>query len=335
MSFINIIRSLEFSSDGILKSGLLEGIFIGSDEDFASPKNFLALTQKEVLGIASKFTEAPELMEKPTLEKAVEIAGKLNDYDGILAIGSGSVFDVAKHAAALANKPLIGFCTALSMNGYLSSTASLYENGMKKSFKGKLPQKLYFDLEILKNAPIDLTKAGFGDSLARISAQNDCKLSHKIKGTPYPVELFDFRLPSEEFLLQNYKLLEAKDDEFFLQLLENILFSGLAMHLHGSSFPASGGEHAMAHFAESKFPSVAKFWHGLQISAFTCEMLDIQKEFPEHAPEILEYNLKKIFKELKMPSSFADLGLTSEDFELIKIEAKNLRERYGFLHLIK
>jgi glycerol-1-phosphate dehydrogenase [NAD(P)+] len=211
------------------------------------------------------------------------------------------------------------------MNGYLSSNASILgSSGLKESFKCHLPKALYFDLKILEEAPVELTKAGFGDAMARITAQNDCKLSSQTKGTVYDEELFSFRIPSEKFLLENYKKLPEKDDEFTLELLENTLFAGLAMHLFGSSFPASGGEHAMAHVAEAKFPQVRKILHGLQISAFTCEMLKIQKS---------EDILKEAFIYLKMPSCFQDLGLTEDEFLQVKELAKTSRDRYGFLNL--
>ena len=321
MTLINFSKTLEFKSGGIFKKEICE-IFLGYEEKISPPKNFLVVCDEGTKYIALKFTD------KPFVLSSIEgLERELENHDGIFAVGSGTVCDASKFASFNAKKPFIAFGTALSMNGYLSSNASILgASGLKESFKCHLPKALYFDLKILEEAPTDLTKAGFGDAMARITAQNDCLLSHKEKGTKYEEELFSFRLPSENFLLENHKKLLEKDDEFMLELLENTLFSGLAMHLFGSSFPASGGEHAMAHIAENRFPKVRKFLHGLQISAFTCEMLKIQKGD--------EKALKNAFTHLQMPSCYQDLGLTDDEFLEVRELAKTVRDRYGFLNLL-
>jgi glycerol-1-phosphate dehydrogenase [NAD(P)+] len=269
------------------------------------------------------------LNENQNLEKVLE------EYDGIFAVGSGSVCDYSKLISFNAKKPFIVFGTALSMNGYLSSNASILgSSGFKESFKCHLPKALYFDLKTLQDAPLNLTKAGYGDAMARASAQNDCYLSHIKKGTKYDEDLFAFRLPSERFLLENSKKILEKDDEFTLELLENTLFAGISMHLFGSSFTASGGEHALSHFAEKEFPKITKFLHGLQIAGFTCEMFRIQHQFKgEKFFDINGFNLMEIFKDIQIPCCFEDLELTPDEFEKIKIGAVNVRDRYGFLKL--
>lgn len=334
MKFLNLAKRFEFSSKGVFKPEM-GAVFVGSGGKFAPPKGFLVVCDAGTLAIASNFGE-PYKISFASLAEALRLKEKLAGYEGVLSVGSGCVFDVCKYASFLAGKGFIGFATALSMNGYFSSTASLVaENGLKQSFNAGLAQGVYFDLAVIKKAPISLTKAGLGDSLAMCTAWNDCLLSHKTKGTKYMPELFEFRLPSQEFLIENHHLLNEGDDEFLLQLLENIVFAGASMHIYGSSFPASGGEHAMAHVAELEFPQKMKgFYHGLQIAGFTVEMLKIQSEIAKTPSEFnveLLGVLPKIYEKLKMPSSFASFNLTAEEFTHISKKATKIRERYGFL----
>jgi glycerol dehydrogenase-like iron-containing ADH family enzyme len=328
MGIVNLSNILELKSGGIFKKDICD-VFVSFGDKIHPPKNFLVIcdagTKHIALGISSKIYEISTLA---SLEE------ELKNYEGIFAVGSGTVCDFAKFTSFKAKKPFICFGTALSMNGYLSSFASIRgDDGLKVSVKCHLPKALYFDLKILQEAPILLTKAGFGDAMARASAQNDCLLSSKRKGTPYNEDLFNFRLPSERFLLENYKQLNTREDEFMLELLENTLFAGLSMHLHGSSFTASGGEHAMAHFAELKFSHIKEFFHGLQIAGFTCEMLKIQSSFKDE--QTFECNnLHEVYKELQIPNSYQDLNLTDAEFELIKKEATTVRDRFGFLNLL-
>lgn len=339
MKFLNIIRSLELISEKLLNQTLIEGVFIANDGAFEPPKNYLTICDKNTNHIAQKFCNVDVIRDEKTskdIEYATKLAETLNEKDGICMFGSGSLADICKIASFIAKKPFIIYGTALSMNGYLSSTSSLIKNGLKQSFACHLPKQIYFDLEVVKNAPKEMAKAGFGDIMARSCAQSDCYLSHIAKQTKYEQKLFDLRIPSEEFMLSNYRMLLEKDDEFYLQLIENILLSGIAMHLFGSSAPASGGEHAMAHFAEQAFPEkMNKFLHGLQISGFTVEMLKIQKSFPKYPNfTIPEFDLAEIFTNLGMPNRFESLNLGKDEFEMIKTEAKHIRERYGFLNLI-
>jgi glycerol dehydrogenase-like iron-containing ADH family enzyme len=329
MKLMELSRILEYKSGGIFNTKTCPSVFLGYEQKISAPKNFLVVCDEGTKHIALNFNANPFILRNlAELEKALE------NYEGIFAVGSGTVCDNSKLASFKAKKPFMVFGTALSMNGYLSSNASIYgTSGMKESFKCHLPQALYFDLKILEDCPITLKKAGFGDMVARISAQNDCLLSHTKKGTTYKEELFSFRIPSETFLLENHKKLLENDDEFTLEMLENTLFSGLSMHIFGSSFTASGGEHAMAHVAEHKFEKVKAFYHGLQISAFTIEMLKIQQKFKEEKLVKFEFNLEQILQALQMPTSFKDLNLTEEEFVEIKKDAKTLRERYGFLNL--
>jgi glycerol dehydrogenase-like iron-containing ADH family enzyme len=330
--FINIIKSLSFGTGGILKDNLIEGIFIGSGINFETQKNWLPVCDEGTKDIIKK--DNLYIIKNNDLEEARKLGDFAQNYEGILAIGSGGVSDVCKYASFSAKKPYHVYATALSMNGYLSSNSSLKENNWKKSFKSHLPQKIYIDLEIVKNAPLRLTLAGFGDSMARASAQADCFLSHKKHGTPYLEELFEIRMSSEEYLLENYSLISKKDDEFFLHLAENILLSGVAMHLYGNSFPASGGEHIMAHYAESRYPlKLNKFFHGEQISAFTIEMMKIQSTYKEYPSFSSKHNLEKIFTEIGLPSSFKDLNLSADEFMDIKENSYKTRDRYTFLNL--
>jgi len=330
MSLINFSNTLSLKSGGFFNKEICD-IFISFQHKISLPKNFLIICDKGTEYIAQNFTQ-----NYYVISTILDLQRQVENFDGIFAIGSGTVNDFAKFASFKAGKPFITYATALSMNGYLSSTASLLdEKGEKVSISCHFPQALYFDLEILHNAPIELTKAGFGDAMARASAQSDCLLSHKYKDTNYNEDLFKLRLPSEEFLLQNHLKLTQQDDEFILELLENTLFTGFAMHVFGSSFVASGGEHAMAHFASQNFTCVQKFLHGLQVAAFTCEMLKIQKAFKEERSfNYRSFDIEKIFHDLKIPNKFEDLGLTKEEFALTLKGAKVLRDRYGFLNLI-
>lgn len=337
MKFINITKSLAALSGGIFNEGLISGIFVGSGAQFTLPQNYLVVCDNNTVSIAQKFCDLPFVInEGATYEAAIKLSKILEEKDGICSVGSGVLCDLSKFASFIAKKPFIIYATALSMNGYTSSTSSLVKDSVSTSFNAQLPKEVYFDLEILKNAPKDMIKAGFADSMARITAQGDMLLSNKLKGTLYDEALFNPRLPSEGFMLKNIDALLEGEDEFLLNLIENIVLSGISTFLYGSSATTSGGEHAMVHAFSHLFPSKAGgLLHGILVAGFTVEMIKIQLQFTQHKNFIgKDYDLEQMYKKLELPTGFKDYGITFEQFEQVKNKAKVIRQRYGFLNLI-
>ena len=71
---------------------------------------------------------------------------------GILSVGTGSVNDPCRLAAARQNKMLCIFGTAPSMDGFASYSSPLVENGFKASYPAKSPEVVIGDTKILADA---------------------------------------------------------------------------------------------------------------------------------------------------------------------------------------
>lgn len=203
--------------------------------------------------------------QKAELELAKQLS-KLN-ADHFIAVGSGSLNDMVKYAAYIADKPYTVFGTAASMNGYASMSSSLLENGYKKSFAARPPQNIYLDLEILKEAPKRLTNSGIGDSICRSTAHADALLSAQATGTSEYTELFS--------MLQKHEPRIFDDVESLAKML---IFGGIAMLLAHSSAPASQGEHMLAHYMELMQTDSPLSFHGEQIAVTTLTMAKLQEK---------------------------------------------------------
>ena len=139
---------------------------------------------------------------------AEQISNEILAYDFAIAVGSGTINDLVKYAAYLANKPYIIFATAPSMNGYYSENASLISNNLKQSFKAKIALAGYFDLHILANAPLRLIQSGVGDSICSTIARADWLLSHYVTGSSYEELPFDLTYKLEDSLYKQVNLLK-------------------------------------------------------------------------------------------------------------------------------
>ncbi len=104
--------------------------------------------------------------------------------DALVAVGSGTINDLCKFAAASDGKPYAVFATAPSMNGYTSVNAAITAHGHKKSLPAAAPVGVFLDLDGAGRRPAAHDPPGLGDSICRPTAQADWLLAHLLLGTP-------------------------------------------------------------------------------------------------------------------------------------------------------
>ena len=80
--------------------------------------------------------------------------------DIVIGVGSGVVNDISKIVANVSKNPYIIVATAPSMDGYASATSSMSIDGLKVSLPSKCANVIIGDIDILKNAPLHMLKAG-------------------------------------------------------------------------------------------------------------------------------------------------------------------------------
>jgi glycerol-1-phosphate dehydrogenase [NAD(P)+] len=208
--------------------------------------------------------------------------------DALVSVGSGTVTDLTKYAAARAGKPCVAFGTAPSMNGYTSPSAAITVDGLKKSLPAVAPAGVFLDLGVLAAAPARLIRAGLGDSLCRPTAQADWLLAHLLRGEPYREAPFALLLPEEPVLLAESDALVRGDRAAVGRLARTLVLSGFGMAICGGSYPASQGEHLISHYADMLGdPGWRPTFHGEQVGVATLAMAALQEQILDGpAPEI-------------------------------------------------
>ena len=199
--------------------------------------------------------------------------------DALVAVGSGTVNDLCKYAAAQDRKRYAVFATAPSMNGYASQNAAITVDGHKMSLPATSPAGVFMDVEVLSAAPARMIRAGLGDSLCRPTAQADWLLSHHVRGTAYRRAPFALLAEDEPALLDAPEALLRGDPEAMRALARTLVLSGLGMTICGGSYPASQGEHLISHYIDMFAPSGrGAFFHGEQVGVATLTMARIQQQ---------------------------------------------------------
>ena len=199
--------------------------------------------------------------------------------DALVAVGSGTINDLCKCAAATDGKPYAVFATAPSMNGYTSTNAAITVDGHKQSLAAAAPAGVFIDLEVLAQAPARMIRAGLGDSLCRSTAQADWLLSHHLLGTPYRRAPFALLAKDESVLLNEPEALFTGDPEAMRALARTLVLSGHGMTICGGSHPASQGEHLISHYIDMFAPpGRPSIFHGEQVAVATLTMARLQED---------------------------------------------------------
>jgi glycerol-1-phosphate dehydrogenase [NAD(P)+] len=218
-----------------------------------------------------------------------------HQIQAIIAVGSGTINDICKYAAYQLDIPYVICATAPSMNGYMSGNASIItQDGFKTTLKARPPVVVICDMSVITAAPIRLIQAGFGDAICRSTAQVDWLFSHHLLGTPYDDAPFALTRKDEPELIASAPQLYARDMHAITLLMQNLLDSGRGMHIAGGSYPASQGEHMLAHTMEMAYhhhpeltPATSHF-HGEEIAVTTLYMAQLHTQIlsKDTAPQL-------------------------------------------------
>jgi glycerol-1-phosphate dehydrogenase [NAD(P)+] len=221
---------------------------------------------------------------------AEEVRARSRHADALIAVGSGTLNDICKYAAATTGRPYAVFATAPSMNGYVTGTASLASGGLKATLPARPPRAVFLDLEVLRRAPARLIRAGLGDAICRTTAQVDWLLSHLLLGTPYQEAPFLLQAEDEAAMLDTAAELPDGEPDAVLALTRMLVLSGLGMAIAHGSEPASQGEHLISHYIDTiAGPRHPGSLHGEQVGVATLTLSRLQNRLLRgEAPPLLQ-----------------------------------------------
>ncbi|MDE7442752.1 MAG: sn-glycerol-1-phosphate dehydrogenase, partial [Muribaculaceae bacterium] len=216
------------------------------------------------------FTDADLHAEWKFVERLDE-ALKATDAIAV-AVGSGTINDLAKLCSHHCGKRYMTVGTAASMDGYTAFGASITKDGAKQTFSCPAPLGFIADIDIIATAPAEMTASGYADLFAKVPAGADWVLSDVLGVEPIHQLAFNTVQGGLKSALGNPEGLRNGDRTALYQLTEGLLLGGFAMQIHKSSRPASGADHQFSHLwnmehhcmADGTVPS-----HGFQVSIGT------------------------------------------------------------------
>lgn len=188
------------------------------------------------------------------------------DCDIIIGVGSGVINDICKIAAFKTGLPFIIVGTAPSMDGYASSTSSVIRDGLKVSVDSACPNVILGDLEVLRDAPMEMIRAGLGDMLAKYISVCEWRIGHLVTGEYYCEEVAKMIRSALKKCVDNAGGIVSRDPAAVKAVMEGLILSGIAADYAGVSRPVSGVEHYYSHLWDMRALEFGTPWslHGIQ-----------------------------------------------------------------------
>lgn len=188
---------------------------------------------------------------KPSVENAAAIEDGIGGRNMVpIAIGAGVINDLVKYAAYRKGLPFMSVATAASMDGYASGGAPLSKNGFKHTIACVPPRVIVADSHILATAPAPMAGWGYGDLAGKIPAGADWIIADALRVEAMDHDVWSLVHDHLGDWLSDPAGIAKGDSQTLGELLIGLTICGLAMEFHGSSRPASGADHQIAHIWE-------------------------------------------------------------------------------------
>jgi len=181
------------------------------------------------------------------------------------------VHDLVRFVAAERNTPFVSLPTAPSVDGFASSVSALIQGGVKRTLPAKMPEALFADPAVLAGAPSELIAAGFGDVIGKATALADWSLSREVTGEELCPAIWELAAGVVEEVAARAPAIGRGEPGAVESLFTGLLLSGIAIHLAGSSRPASGAEHHLSHYWEMRllWSGRPEVLHGAKVGVAT------------------------------------------------------------------
>lgn len=301
-------------------------------------------------GAKAVAVEYPDQELVPTEEKCAYAQTLTKNADYVLAVGSGTLNDMAKSVATGLGIESGVLATAASMDGYCSKGAALMRGGFKVTDEVNAPADILIDLEIVRSAPKMMTAAGFGDIIGKYTCLADWQLAHYVKGEKIHKEAFALMERARTECMEAFDGLTSYKAEAVAKLMNALITAGTAMAICGNSRPASGSEHHQSHFLEMDFVRRGEKipLHGIKVAIGTLVSLELYRylydnkiEFTgntqvfkmvESLPTVEE--IENMLVKMGCPTRFSEIGVRKQTMEEMIEKAYTVRDRYTVLTLV-
>ena len=184
-------KLMEFPRDVVVGHGVIEDIGELCERVNLEGKCLVVHdeTTKRIAGervaslLGKKYEVYDVVVEKATMKEVrrVQRMAKKMEANFLVAVGGGSVIDIAKLASYKNKTPFVSVPTAASHDGIASPRASIKDNGVSISKEARSPLAILADTAIISKAPYRMLASGCADVISNLTAILDWQLAQRLK----------------------------------------------------------------------------------------------------------------------------------------------------------
>ncbi len=240
----------------------------------------------------------------------------------IIAVGSGTINDLCRYLSYKTKIPYIILCTAPSMDGYASVVSPLIVRGVKTTYNAVYPKAILADIDIMRNAPMQMLQAGLGDILGKYTALADWQLARLLQGEYYCEGIERQVREAVHKCVSTSGIVLQRSEAAVERITEALILSGLAIGMVDSSRPASGEEHHLSHCWEMLFMKKGegeRWLHGNLVGVGTVI-----------AAEAYEYLNRLNIREIAAAGKYKSLSRESWEAGLEQVYGENAKDIIAF-----
>ena len=221
-------------------------------------------TRSAVLGTAGEELHADEAA-------STELDGYVPGAGCIVAVGSGTITDLAKDASRRAGDiPFVVVQTAASVNAFSDDMAVLLRDGVKRTVPSRWPDVVIADVDVLASTPREMHLAGFGELCSMFTAPADWYLANAtgMDDAFHPEVVALFRDGADDLLRAAPRMRTiGHDPDMLAELAGRMALTGIAMGVAGRTAPLSGTEHLLSHLLDMEAAAGGRpsALHGAQV----------------------------------------------------------------------
>ncbi len=263
------------------EAGIEAAEYIIDKKEFHADWRYVDLVDRVIEGDfegARRIENDPDYIESDPL-KSFRTAS--DEYYIAVSVGSGVINDLCKLCSYHHSQQYLTLPTAASVDGYSSFGASISYHNAKQTFECTAPVAIIADIDVIANAPKDMTAAGYADLAAKIPAGAEWMIADLMGTEPIDPPAWHVLQDVLDDMLSNPEGVANGDPQAVANLFEGLTLSGIAMQAARSSRPASCCDHLFSHIMDMTGHQYNGHLvsHGFQVSVGTLTMCAVFDEF--------------------------------------------------------
>lgn len=209
------------------------------------------------------------------------------DTGVVLAVGSGTICDMAKYLCFKEELPLVELLTAASADSFALPFSTFIDNKRISIERSVAPKAIIADLDVLAKAPKKLTVSGLGSAFAKFVSVFDWYLSNVVTGTYFCPEAASYLLSQVRDLGGAVSCgFSVTSDELVEPLIRCLISSGVLCGMVGTLQLARGAESALADFMYERALNVGgKPDIGILRGFSACTCVHVYDNLTAHRPD--------------------------------------------------